>query len=157
MQPVSRATVQAFYAAYGSRDPKRFAAFLDDDIEWLISGPIDVLPFCGQRRGKAAVIEVIERIIPSTFKLAGFYPETVLIDGDCVATLSTLTGILTEGSRTFSYRIAHFLRFRDDKVIVFRSIIDSFDAAEQVLGHAIDTSLSPLASELALTGDCVAI
>jgi len=157
MQPVSRATVQAFYAAYGSGDPKRLAAFLDEDIEWLISGPVDVLRFCGQRRGKAAVLDVIERLIPSTFELSGFYPETLLIDGDCVATLSTLTGILIEGRRTFSYRLAHFLRFRDGKVITFRSVIDSFDAAEQVLGHAIDTSLSPLASELAVKGDRVAI
>ena len=142
MQPVSRATVLAFYQAYGSRDPKRLAAFLDDDVEWMISGPVDVLHFCGQRRGKAAALEVIERLVPSTFEFAGFEPDALLIDVDRVATLSTLSGILVEGKRKISYRLAHFIRFRDGKVTRFRSLIDSFDAAEQVLGHPIDVGPS---------------
>ena len=157
MQPVSRTTVQAFYQAYGSRDPERLAAFLDDDIEWMISGPVDVLRFCGQRHGKAAALEVIARLIPSTFKVTGFEPETMLIDGDRVAMLGTLSGITADRDRKFSYRVAHFLRFHNDKVADFRSIIDSFDAAEQVLGHAIDTSLTDAAPELAAPGNRVAL
>src|SRR5581483_11299219 len=98
-QPVSRCTVQAFYRAYGSGDPKQVAAFLDDDIDWMVSGPVDVLRFCGQRRGKAAAVDVIERLIPSTFEFAGFEPALVLIDGDRAATLFTLHGILVEGKR----------------------------------------------------------
>jgi len=157
MQPVSRATVQAFYEAYGSQDPARLAAFLDDDIRWMISGPVDVLRFCGQRRGKAAVLEVIEHLVPSTFTVTGFAPETMLIDGDQVATLSTLAGQLIEGRRSIRYRIAHFLRFRDGKLTEFCSVIDSFDAAEQVLGHAINTSLAEAPADLATRSDRIAL
>ena len=55
MDTVTRSTVQAFYEAYLKLDTKRVAQFLDDDIDWIISGPVDVLAYCGQRRGKAAV------------------------------------------------------------------------------------------------------
>jgi hypothetical protein len=37
-----------------------------------------------------------------------------------------------------SYRIAHFIKFRAEKVIEYVSIIDSFDAVEQMLGYNLD-------------------
>lgn len=153
MQPVSRSTVHSFYQAYRSGDGERFAAFLDDDVEWMISGPIDVLRFCGQRHGKAAAVDVIKRVLPSTLKVTGFEPDALLVDGDRVAMLGTLTGVTSDRDRKIAYRVAHFLRFRNDKVVEFRSLIDSFDAAEQVLGHAIDTSLPGNPLDVAAVGD----
>ncbi len=50
---VPRALVEAFYRTYATRDAGRIAEFLDDDVMWTISGPVDVLPFCGTHRGKA--------------------------------------------------------------------------------------------------------
>ena len=55
VQTVSRSIVQGFYLAYVSRDPARMAAFLDDDVQWLVTGPVDLLEYCGLRRGKEAV------------------------------------------------------------------------------------------------------
>ena len=56
--------------------------------------------------------------------------------------------------RVISYRLAHFIAFRDGKVVENLSLIDSFDAVEQVLGH-------PLAPhgrhKSAGTGDLVAV
>ena len=40
--------------------------------------------------------------------------------------------------RVISYRLAHFVRFRAGKIVRNLSIIDSFDAVEQVLGHPLD-------------------
>ena len=37
-----------------------------------------------------------------------------------------------------SYRIAHFIQFRNEKVVDYISIIDSFDAVEQMLGYSLD-------------------
>jgi hypothetical protein len=42
-----------------------------------------------------------------------------------------------------SYRVAHFMRFKDDKVIENLSFIDSFDAVEQVLGHPLAVHDAP--------------
>jgi len=157
MDTVARSTVQAFYEAYLSLDTARVAQFLDDDIDWIISGPVDVLAFCGQRRGKAAVLEIFDRLFPQTLKTTGFDPQSLLIDGNRVAMLFTLSAITRNSERKISYRVAHFLRFRDDKVFEFRSIIDSFDAAEQVLGHAICLSQRKSHSDPKAAGDLIAV
>ena len=152
-EAVPRAVVEAFYKAYAARDAEKIAEFLDDDVEWTISGPVDVLPFCGTRHGKAAVLDLIERQVPDVFRVFSFVPDAILVDGDRVATLNRLTARRGDDGRVISYRLAHFMRFRDGKVIENLSLIDSFDAVEQVLGH-------PLAvhdAHAAHTGDLVAL
>src|SRR5450759_5169906 len=150
--PVTRAVVEAFYRAYAAHDADKVAEFLDDDVEWTISGPVDVLPFCGTRHGKAAVLDLIERLVPEVFRVYSFVPDAMLVDGDRVATLNRLSARSSDG-RVISYRLAHFLRFRDGKVVENISLIDSFDAVEQVLGH-------PFAlhdGQMADVGDLVAV
>jgi ketosteroid isomerase-like protein len=150
---VPRSVVEAFYRAYAARDAKAVAEFLHDDVLWTISGPVDVLPFCGTRNGKAAVLDLIERLVPDVFRIFSFVPDTMLVDGDSVATLNRLSATSSTDGRVISYRLAHFLRFRDGKVIQNLSLIDSFDAAEQVLGHALPVHASPPLE----TGDLVAV
>jgi ketosteroid isomerase-like protein len=137
---VARSVVDAFYKAYANRDAKAVAQFIDDNVEWTISGPVDVLPFCGTHHGKAAVLDVIERLVPSVFRVFSFVAESILVDGDQVATLNRLAAKRTGDDRVISYRLAHFMRFRDDKVVENLSLIDSFDAVEQVLGHSLATA-----------------
>lgn len=131
---VPRRVVEAFYRAYAAHDAAKVAEFLDDDVEWTISGPVDVLPFCGKRHGKAAVLDIIERLVPDVFHIFSFVVDTVVVDGDRVATLNHLSARRSDDGRVISYRLAHFLRFRAGKIVENVSLIDSFDAVEQVLG-----------------------
>jgi hypothetical protein len=64
MAIVSRDLVDSFYDAVASGDATRVVGFLADRVDWLILGPVDFAPFCGQRRSKAAVFEVFNRLIP---------------------------------------------------------------------------------------------
>jgi ketosteroid isomerase-like protein len=134
---VPRSVVDAFYKAYAARDAKKMAEFIDDDVEWTISGPVDLLPFCGTRRGKAAVLDLIERLVPEVFVVFSFVPDSTVVDGDQVATLNRLSARRTDDGRVISYRLAHFMRFRDGKAVENLSPLDSFDAVEQVLGHPL--------------------
>jgi ketosteroid isomerase-like protein len=154
-ESVSRELVEAFYAAYASQDTEKLSGVLHDDITWVISGPIDVLPFCGTRRGKAAVLDLAGRVVPSLYRVVSFKRESLVVDGDRAATLNRLSGRRCADGRTFSYRLAHFLRFRDGKVIENISLIDSFDAAEQMLGHRLDVGDEPGADliDLPIIGD----
>lgn len=150
---VDRNMAQAFYEAYAKRDAGRVAEFLDENVEWTISGPVDLLRFCGVRHGKAAVVDMIERLVPQVIDIFSFVTNTMLVDGDRVATLNRLWGRRRDDGRVISYRLAHFLRFRGGKVVENISLIDSFDAVEQVLGH-------PLAAhgrDPAALGDVVAV
>ena len=141
--PVLRPVVQAFYTAFASRDPDRIRPFVHEEAEWMIVGPIDVLPFCGQRSGKAAVMELYENVVPSVIQVTGFDIETLLVDGERAASLSRVTAVQRETGRTISYRCSHFVRFESEQVIELRSVIDSFDAAEQMIGHPIDVATTP--------------
>src|SRR5262245_43631753 len=138
--PVSRTAFTAFFQAYASRDPARIAPFLADDVEWMIVGPVDLLQFCGHRRGKAAVIDLFQRVIPNVLQINSVESDFALVDGDRAASCNRIIAVQRATGRVISYRTAQFVRFRDDKVIEYRSIIDSFDVAEQVLGHPIDLS-----------------
>jgi ketosteroid isomerase-like protein len=150
---VPRSLVKAFYRAYAAYDAKAVAEYLHDDVRWTISGPVDVLPFCGTHSGKAAVLDLIARLMPGVLRVVSFVSDTMLVDGDNVATLNRLSATSSTDGRVISYRLAHFLRFRDGKVIENISLIDSFDAAEQVLGHALPVHASPPLE----TGDLVAV
>ncbi|MGH6664239.1 MAG: nuclear transport factor 2 family protein [Pseudolabrys sp.] len=134
---VPRAVVEAFYAAYASRDVVRIAPFLADDIQWTISGPVDYLQFCGTHRGKAAVLDLIERQVPAVLRTFSFVPDSIVVDGEHVATLSRQSSKRALDGRVISYRVANFMRFRDDQVIENLSLLDSFDAVEQVLGQPL--------------------
>ena len=134
---VPRALVEAFYEAFAVRDVERIAPFLDDDVNWTISGPVDVLCFCGVRRGKAAVLDMMRRQVAEVFEIHSFVTDTMLIEGDRVATFNRLSARMGDDGRVISYRLAHFMRFRGGKVIENISLIDSFDAAEQVLGRPL--------------------
>jgi ketosteroid isomerase-like protein len=137
-KPVPRAIVEAFYHALSIRDMDRLADYLNDEVVWTISGPVDILPFCGQRVGKDVVTKLLERDIPTLLSSRRFVAKTMLVDGDRAAVLGKLTATKRHGGRAISYRIAHFIQFRDEKVIDYVSIIDSFDAVEQMLGYSLD-------------------
>lgn len=150
---ISRQEIDAFYEAYFYHDAGKVEKYLHDDVSWTISGPVDVLSYCGMRRGKAAVLDLVERVVPSIFRVFGFVRESTLIDGDQVATLNRISGRRCADGRVISYRLAHFMRFRDGKVIENIGLMDSFDAVEQVLGH----SLAVHDDQVAEAGNLVAV
>ena len=134
---VSRAHVEAFYRAYAARDAEKVAPFLHDDIEWTINGPVDYLPFCGTHRGKANVLDLIRTRVPAVLRVVGFVADAMLVDGDSTAILSRQSSRRTSDNQAISYRVANFMRFQDGQVIENLSLIDSFDAVEQVLGQQL--------------------
>ncbi len=134
---LSRAVVDAFYKAYATRDIDEIAPFIHDDIEWTISGPVDYLPFCGVHSGKASVLDLIENKVKAVLRTFSFVPESIVVDGDRVAMLSRQSAKRTKDGCTISYRVANIMRFCDDKVIENFSLIDSYDAVEQVLGRPL--------------------
>jgi ketosteroid isomerase-like protein len=140
MQPVTRAAIEDFYRAYNTRNPELIAPFLDENIDWMLSGPVDIMPHCGQRRGRADVLGIFDgRSIP-LFASMAVVPLTILTDGDRAAILGTLSAVMANTKQRIGYRIAHFMRFRDGRIVEFCGIIDSFDAAEQILGRPLELS-----------------
>lgn len=146
--PVSRAVVDRFYQAYDSRDPERIGALLDENVEWDVFGPVAVMQNCGQWRGKAAVIDRFARVVPQVIDFKKFERDFVLVDGDQSAACGRFIITHRATGRTISHRCGHFIRYRAGKVVSFRAMIDTLDAAEQYIGHRIDLSVTPNDADL---------
>ena len=72
---------RALHRAINERQPADLEALLDEDVDWAIYGPIDMYPFFGSRRGKAAVIDVI-RQIADNFRVHRFDRESIMLGVD---------------------------------------------------------------------------
>ena len=129
--------VKILYESYVSRDFDRFTAMVDDDIEWIIYGPVQVFPFQGPRRGKAQVLDVLGAI-SKDYEVERYAPEIIIVEGDRAAVMSDAAFRQRATGRTLSIRLADFLRFRDGKLIEFREFADTFDAVEQALGKWLE-------------------
>jgi ketosteroid isomerase-like protein len=138
--PDMRDCIAAFYAAYRSRDLELLNAILDDRVEWFLAGPADQFDFYGARHGKAAVIEVITRIMPCYFHITDFEFDQTLIEGDRAAIRGRIRARQRDTGRSIRYGFSHFMRFERGKLIALRGIGDTFDVVEQVVGHPIDVN-----------------
>ncbi len=135
----TRAAVTELYDAYARRDFERFAAIIDDDIDWIIYGPVQVFPFAGQRRGRIAVLEALGGIAQD-YLLERYEPRVIIVEGDRAAVMSDVAFQQRSTGRTVSTQLANFLRFRNGKLIEFREFANSFDLVEQALGRWIEVS-----------------
>jgi ketosteroid isomerase-like protein len=140
-QTISRDHVLAFYHAYSQRDLAGVETFLHEDVRWTVNGPVDVLAYCGERRNRADVIQMLRDVVPQMFRHRRFDIDKVLIEGNSVAVLARLPGMKHDG-RAICFRLSHFVEFLDGRIVTLMSIIDSFNAVEQITGHAIDLGAS---------------
>ena len=77
---------RALHRAINERQPADLEALLDEDVDWAIYGPIDMYPFFGSRRGKAAVIDVI-RQIADNFRVHRFDRESIMLGVDSASSM----------------------------------------------------------------------
>jgi ketosteroid isomerase-like protein len=127
---------RALHRALSERQPEDLAALLDEDVDWAIYGPIDMFPFLGARRGRAAVLDVVGQIADN-FQVRKFERETVMLGVDSAASMMRYSLTAVDSDKPISLRIAHFVRFRAGRLLSMRVLLDSFDLVEQTLGHPI--------------------
>jgi ketosteroid isomerase-like protein len=138
--PVSPSRVQAFYQAYARRDLATVMEFLSDDVDWKFLGPVDIFPFCGHRRGKAAVLEHF-RCKPAMLSQRRMEPDELVIDGNRAASFSKITVAERSSGRIITFHCAHFVMFREDKVAAMHAIADTFGVLEQL--HSVEIVVGP--------------
>ena len=132
----TRATVMALYDAYEQGDLQRVAAFIHDDVDWVIYAPVSVFPFAGPRRGRHAVMTALAGIAEA-YALLKYAREIVMVDGDRAAVLTDASYRQHSSGRTLRFRVASFLRFAGGQLIEFREFTDTFDLVEQTLGREL--------------------
>jgi ketosteroid isomerase-like protein len=127
---------RALHRAINERHYTDLAGLIDEDVDWTVYGPIDMFPFLGARRGRAAVIEVIRQIAENV-RIHRFDRESVMLGEDSAASMMRYSLTALDSNKPVSLRLAHFAKFKAGRLISIRVLVDTFDLVEQTLGRAI--------------------
>ena len=127
---------RALHRAINDRQPEDLEALIDDDVDWAIYGPIDMFPFFGARRGKAAVLDVIKQIADNV-RVHRFDREQVLLGVDSAASMMRYSLTALDSNKPISLRLAQFAQFKAGRLAKIRVLVDTFDMVEQALGRPI--------------------
>jgi ketosteroid isomerase-like protein len=128
---------RALHRAINERQREDLEALIDDDVDWAIYGPIDMFPFLGARRGKAAVLEVI-REIADNVRVHRFDRESIMLGVDSASSMMRYSLTALDSNKPISLRLAHFAQFKAGRLLSIRVLVDTFDLVEQALGHPIN-------------------
>jgi ketosteroid isomerase-like protein len=127
---------RALHSAINERQLEDVEALIDEDVDWAIYGPIEMFPFFGARRGKAAVLEVIRQIADNV-RIHRFDREAIMLGVDSASSMMRYSLTVLDSDKPVSLRIAHFARFRAGRLFSLRVLVDTFDLVEQALGRPI--------------------
>ena len=127
---------RALHRAINERQREDLDALIDEEVDWAIYGPIDMFPFFGARRGKAAVLEVIKQIADN-IRVHRFDRETLMLGADTAASMLRFSLTMLDANKPISVRLAHFAQFKAGRLINIRILLDTFDLVEQALGRPI--------------------
>ena len=127
---------RALHRALNDRQHHDIETLIDDDVDWAIYGPIDMFPFLGARRGKAAVLEVIRQIAENV-RVHRFDREAIMLGVDSASSMMRYSLTVLDSDKPVSLRIAHFAQFREGRLSSIRVLVDTFDLVEQALGRPI--------------------
>ena len=130
----TRAVVRTLYEAYAKGDGATVATLIDDDIDWIIHGPVQLFSFMGPRHGKAEVLETLAGI-GKDYALERYEPIWTVVEGDRAAVLSKAAFTQRSTNRRLSFNIANFIHVRDGRIVEFVEVSNTFDLAEQALGR----------------------
>jgi len=127
---------RAMHRAINERQREDLEALIDEEIDWAIYGPVDMFPFFGARRGKAAVLEVI-RQIANNIRVHRFDRESIMLGVETAASMLRFSLTMLDANKPISLRVANFAQFKAGRLVRIRVLVDTFDLVEQALGHPI--------------------
>ena len=125
---------RALHCAINERQFNDLEARIDEEVDWVIHGPVELFPFLGARHGKAAVLEVC-RQISENVRVHRFDREALMLGEDTAASLMRYSLTALDSNKPVNLRLAHFARFKAGRLLNIRVLLDSHDVVAQVLGE----------------------
>ena len=123
---------RALHRAINERQFTEIEPLIDDDVDWTMHGPVDLFPFFGARRGKAAVLEVI-RQIANRVRVHRFDREQIMLGVEQASSMLRYSLTVLHTNKPVRVRLAHFAQFREGRLFSMRILVDSYE----LLGQAI--------------------
>jgi ketosteroid isomerase-like protein len=124
---------RALHRAINERQFGEIESLIDEDVDWYLHGPVELFPFFGARRGKAAALEVI-RQIADRVRIHRFDRESIMLGAESASSMLRYSLTALDTNKPVRVRLAHFVQFRDGRLFSLRVLVDSYDLVEQALG-----------------------
>jgi len=141
VEQLNRQRVLNVLDTFYSGDIEGALARCTDDIDYLASAPIDILPHLGHHRGKAEVREMW-RTVHSRYSSMRYELPVIVAEGDKVATHLRAFFRKRSNDRVIQFDIAVFFTLRDGRIAQIREVMDSFDLVQQILERDLAAMLA---------------
>jgi ketosteroid isomerase-like protein len=123
--------VQQAYAAFGRADIEGVLETLSENVDWLIPGPADIIPFVGRRHGPQEVAAFFATLA-STQTAERFEPLEFIARGDRVVVLGTQRWHVLSTGSTYEDEWAHVFTIENGKI---KKFAEYHDTAAEAAAH----------------------
>lgn len=131
-----RARIYDLYTAFSKGKLDFVLNSFDDKAEFTSYAPIELFPYLGRQHGKAAIAETMKKV-HEKYELLSYQPIFMVVEKDNAGVI-VMARLRQRGSgRVIQLLLAHFIQFRNGRIVELREFMDSFDAVQQVLGREI--------------------
>lgn len=134
--------VYEIYEAFSAGKLDLLADSFDENVDFRSNAPTEVFPYLGHRRGRTEVVKTLWAV-HCEFEPLTFLPIWIVAEGDTAGALLSIHATHRATGREIRLFAAHFLRFHNDRIVEYRAVLDSFEAAQQVLGREFDVHKNP--------------
>ena len=141
VEQLNRQRVLNMLDSFYSGDIEGALARCTDDIDFVASAPIDILPHMGHHRGKAEVRRMWQTI-HARYSSMRYELPIVVAEGDKVAAIIRVFFRKRSNDRIVQFDLAAFYILRDGRIAEIREILDTFDLVQQVLERDVGAVLA---------------
>jgi ketosteroid isomerase-like protein len=142
-EELHRQRVLNFLNAYYGGDSKAALKCCDDDVLCMVYLPVELFPYLGPRRGKAALAEVLE-LHEARFSERRFNVKLMVADGNSAAVILDVAFTKRADGRVVQLTTGTFYTLRRGLIAEMRTFMDTVDAIEQLTGRDL---IGPLLRE----------
>ena len=129
----SEQCVRTFIDAFYAGDAARMEQCCDDAFTSLVYAPVEVFPHLGLKQGKAWVTKAIQ-IQQERYSSRGHITDFVVANETHGAAFVQATLTKRSDQRIIRLNIGEFFTLRSGRIAEHRSLFDSFDLVQQLIG-----------------------
>ncbi|CAN5388957.1 nuclear transport factor 2 family protein [soil metagenome] len=129
----SEQCVRTFLDSFYTGDVARMEQCCDDAFVSLTYAPVEIFPHFGLKQGKAWIAQAIQ-IQQERYSDRRHSIDFVVADDTQAAALVQATMTKRSDSRVVTLNTGEFFSLRDGRIVEHRSLFDSFDLVQQLLG-----------------------
>ena len=141
VEQLNRQRVLNLLDTFYSGDIEGALARCTEDIDYVASAPIDILPHMGHHRGKDE-LRTMWQTVHARYSSMRYEVPILVAEGDKVAANIRVFFRKSSNDRVVQFDIAAFYTFRDGRISEIREIMDTFDLVQQVLERDVVADLA---------------